>query len=134
MTSDSHPEISTKATGADSMRIGLFADTGTVIWKPYESIDSIDITSGGVGPKYIHIQFKDVAGNRSAWSADTTIYDLTAPAGGIAIRDNRGYTSDPDPVLIINGAGADSMRLGMYPDTASSFWMRLLWRIPLGSW
>ncbi|MBN1307737.1 MAG: PKD domain-containing protein, partial [Chitinispirillaceae bacterium] len=111
------------ATDADSMRLGVAADTASASWKVYSSIDSIDISAGGEGGKRIFVQFKDLAGNRSVWVSDSTTYDMTAPAGGsVVIIDNNGFTPDVDPPLTIIATGADSMRLGLASDTASSLW------------
>ncbi|MBN1756701.1 MAG: DUF2341 domain-containing protein, partial [Chitinispirillaceae bacterium] len=61
-TSDADPALTITATDADSMRLGLAADTASLLWKIYSSIDSIDISVGGEGGKRIFAQFKDIAG------------------------------------------------------------------------
>ena len=120
---DGDPLLQLVATGADSMRIAVAADTQTAPWKVYSATDSITISSGGDGEKFVFVQFKDLSGNRSDWTHDSTIYDVTAPtAGQIVIVDNSGYTNDGDPLLQLVATGADSMRIALAADTQSASW------------
>ncbi|MBN1575708.1 MAG: PKD domain-containing protein [Chitinispirillaceae bacterium] len=121
-TADIDPPLTVGATDADSMRLGLAADTALATWREYATSDSINISSGGEGGRRIFVQFKDFAGNRSAWVSDSTTYDATAPGGSITIHDSNDFTADPEPALTITATGADSMRLGLADDTASSTW------------
>ena len=120
-TADSDPSITLSATGADSMRIALESDTALAIWKPFVSIDSIDISSGGEGVKRIWAQFKNIAGARSSWIYDSTVFDSTPPSEGtVTIVDNSGYTNASSVLLSIGASGADSMRIALDSDTATA--------------
>jgi autotransporter-associated beta strand protein len=90
-TNDIDPVIAVVATGVDSMRIGLAADTASLSWKNYNPTDSVSISVGGEGVKRVYAQFKDLSGNLSAWVTDSTVYDTTMPAGSIATKGIFNY-------------------------------------------
>jgi len=123
ITRDSTPPLQLSAIDADSMRIGIAGDTATSLWKVYALQDSVDISVGGDGVKFVYVQYKDIAGNRSAWSSTSTMFDVTAPTGGsVILSDNSGVTRDSTPLLQLSATSADSMRCAIAGDTATSLW------------
>ena len=55
------------------------------------------------------MQVKTVGNTRSAWTFDSTDYDVTPPQSPtIAIVDNNGYTGSPTPQIFLSAINADS--------------------------
>ncbi len=105
-TNDADPGIAVTATGTDSMRIGLAADTASLSWKNYASADSVSISIGGEGSKRVYAQFKDLSGNLSTWVVDSTVYDTTMPGGSIATAGLYNYLSWQNNV---SGTASDAL-------------------------
>jgi hypothetical protein len=105
------PHVQIAAVNADSMRIALAADTSAALWKTFVVLDSIDVSAGGEGTKKVFVQVTTLAGVRSAWVSDSTVYDATPPQSpAIAIVDNNGYTAQSMPQISLSAVGADSMQ------------------------
>jgi hypothetical protein len=76
-TRDADPAVLFTATGADSLRFSLAADTAAAAWLPLKALDSLALGTDGV--KILASQFKNAYGRLSAWYLDTTVLDRTAP-------------------------------------------------------
>lgn len=130
-TIDPDPLLTINATGADSMRIALAADTAKTVWTVYAPIDSINIAAGGSGVRIVGVQWKDRAGNRSAWSYDSTLYDGEVPRTKIATRGNFTYESWQGMVsgtVIDSFSGADTVWVTIRQGAENRFWNGTSWQ------
>ncbi|MBD3346717.1 MAG: PKD domain-containing protein [Chitinivibrionales bacterium] len=131
-TRDTDPYLRLTASGADSMRIAL-SQNPLAVWKPWNSADSITISSGGDGAKIIYAQFKDSVGNVGAWASDTTTFDITPPTSLVItpapasvmnpsawIDTVKGTASDPT-------AGIQSVRISIQSRVSGRFWNGNAW-------
>ena len=104
------PRVQIAVVNADSMRMALLVDTASAAWKQVATLDSIAIAAGGEGVKRVFVQVKTIANTRSAWTFDSTDYDVTPPQSPtITIVDNNGYTGSPTPQISLSAINADSM-------------------------
>ncbi|MDD5673103.1 MAG: FlgD immunoglobulin-like domain containing protein [Chitinivibrionales bacterium] len=115
----------------DSMRVALSSDTATASWKRVVSSDSIDVSKGGYGMKFICLQFKDKTGLRMQWFIVQTNYapygsiDSTQPQAAISIMDNNGFTNHGIVhYSLMIAMPLDSIRVALSADTATASWKR----------
>ncbi|MBL8027257.1 MAG: hypothetical protein JNL74_12635, partial [Fibrobacteres bacterium] len=114
-TSDSTPDMSISASGADSMAF-KFNGNAWSAWTAYSTFYSdFDISEGGDGLKRIYVKFRDLAGNETdGLLFDSTNYDTGAPTfPTIAVADNQDYTNSSTPLLTLSAGAADSMRFNI---------------------
>ncbi len=88
--------------------------------------------SEGDGLKNVYVRMVDLAGNiTEAW--DSTILDVSGPAGSNAYVQEGEYLNDPACTLVAYSSGADEMRIeGDVTDTSYTFrWIALAGSTPL---
>lgn len=129
-TSDSDPALTITTTSADSMKIGLAADTAGVGWEAYSSSDSIAISAGGEGPKSIFVRLKDVAGNLSPWTSAQTVYDVTNPVSEITTSGSYNAQLWPGAITGTAGdsiSGIEYVVLRIYRENPVGYWNGSSW-------
>ncbi|MBL8028757.1 MAG: hypothetical protein JNL74_20195, partial [Fibrobacteres bacterium] len=121
-TKDATPELTLSAASADSVRIQVGGE-GWSTWLPYAtSISNVSISTNGEGLKYIYAEYKDLAGNISAQTYDSTTYDVSAPSTlSLVVTDNSGFTKDGQPDIAVAASGADSMSFKLESGGWSSY-------------
>jgi len=73
----------------------------------YATSKSWALTTGD-GLKTVYVQYKDNAGNSSAFISDTIILETTAPTGTILINDGDVYTNSTSITLTLSASDAGS--------------------------
>jgi hypothetical protein len=137
-TNDPDPPLTIAFADADSMRIGVDSDTAGRAWEPASASDSVDVSAGGNGPKIVRLQLKDRAGNLSAWTSDSTVYDGTLPLS--SVTTNGTFRAPTWPGRIEGtasdaGSGVESVYVQIQNLATTSYWNGSAWvaSLALGS-
>ena len=105
-TRDADPALTFTASGADSLRYSLLADTATAAWKGIRAKDSVDMAPGADGKRIATVQYKNVFGTRSAWFRDTTTLDRGGPVVIVNVPAVASYLTWPN---LVAGKALDSL-------------------------
>jgi predicted GH43/DUF377 family glycosyl hydrolase len=125
----------TDINGVTDMRISNDPDPTGAEWTPYTRVVDWQLEASD-GPKTVHVEFRDSAGNTKAFSA-TVKLDTTAPAGTIVINNGDAITADQVVILTLtttDNNGVAYVMVSNQPDFLLGSWANydktMSWKLP----
>lgn len=98
------------ASGLADMMVSENADFSDASWESYATSKAFTLSLAH-GTKTVYAKFRDAAGNESASTSDTIVYDATAPTGAISLDSDAVYAASTSVTV---GIIASDATAGMY--------------------